>query len=212
MKKLFLFLLVLFFLSCSDNSTGPDNDLFANNYFPFNGEYMWIRETENLLTTTIAIDTIFSGKEYTLEGGIKGPGYEWGHYPKETFDACIICLNGELRWYTDLSRTLDTINYSVLLKEPIETGNKWPYDHDQYGFGNDSVVVIATGLTVEVPAGTYDDCIKIDIRDKHDLEFDYYYLYFAPDIGIIKEELNIAQREGVLPVKMVRELLEFKER
>jgi hypothetical protein len=74
----------------------------------------------------------------------------------------------------------------VMLANPIL---EFPYRQEYYfGKAEDWGKVVAMGLSVTVPAGKFDNCIKTEdwnaLEPKAPREFKYY----APGIGVIKEE------------------------
>ena len=59
----------------------------------------------------------------------------------------------------------------------------------------DRVEVISTSETVKTPAGTFQNCVHL--RETTPLERDVSHKYYAPGIGIIKDdEFELAERPG----------------
>ena len=59
----------------------------------------------------------------------------------------------------------------------------------------DRVEVVSTTETVKTPAGTFENCVHL--RETTPLERDVSHKYYAPGIGIIKDdEFELAERPG----------------
>ncbi|MBI2874529.1 MAG: hypothetical protein HYY09_05540 [Firmicutes bacterium] len=71
----------------------------------------------------------------------------------------------------------------VILRAPLAVGNKWP-------LGTGTSEIVAVGLELKVPAGTFRDVIKVKRGnpESENLVFDYY----APGVGKIKNEFTEA--------------------
>ena len=69
---------------------------------------------------------------------------------------------------------------------------------EEYYFNHaeDEAEITATGLTITIPLGTYSNCIKT--RNWTDLEPDLNeYKYYAPGVGLIKEE-NVTDKTEIV--------------
>ena len=184
MKNLFILLIVLLFISCKD-STGPENDMLASDYFSLEDGSTWVRRSTNFKMgrTYVYIDTMTLDGEVLLYGGISG--YRFKDISSSGQGDCITYVNGEIRLYY---YPPDTIEYHTWIAEPIEVGNEWIMGRDQYGYDDDSYYIAQIGVTCTVPAGTYENCIKI--CEKKSPPGEISYLIFAPDIGLIKSEFK----------------------
>jgi hypothetical protein len=61
----------------------------------------------------------------------------------------------------------------------------------------DRVEVVATDATVKTPAGVFEHCVHL--RETTPLERDVSHKYYAPGVGIIKDdEFELAERPGVV--------------
>jgi hypothetical protein len=61
----------------------------------------------------------------------------------------------------------------------------------------DRVEIVSTTETVKTPAGTFDNCLHL--RETTPLERDVSHKYYAPGVGIIKDdEFVLAERPGVV--------------
>jgi len=180
MKSLFILLFVLLFISCED-STGPDNDMLASDYFSLEDGSTWVRQTTNTRngSTGSSIDTMILDGEVLLHGGISG--YRFKSVSSSGQGDCVTYVDGELRMY---NYPPDTIEYSAWVAEPIEVGNEWIMGRDQYGYDDKHWYIAEIGVTATVPAGTYENCIKICEKERPAGET--YYRLFAPDVGLIK--------------------------
>lgn len=88
----------------------------------------------------------------------------------------------------------------IMLANP-QVGNKY---RQEYYFNNaeDEAEVVATGVTVTVPQGTYTNCVKT--RDWTALEPDVNeYKYYASGLGLIKEEevMDPSQKSELIEIK-----------
>ena len=69
----------------------------------------------------------------------------------------------------------------VLIKLPIEVGNKWMSEENSYE-------IVDINALVTVPAGTFDNCISIkEVYKDQTAEMFYYY---KKDIGLVKSEFK----------------------
>lgn len=77
----------------------------------------------------------------------------------------------------------------VALKTTLRLGDRW--QHNLRGW-NQQYLVVATDLTVSVPAGVFPHCVKVEvswIAHEHDMDGPQKVtLYLAPHLGIIKRE------------------------
>ncbi|MEW6040853.1 MAG: hypothetical protein AB1633_04970 [Elusimicrobiota bacterium] len=69
----------------------------------------------------------------------------------------------------------------IRLKFPFEPGSTW---ESEDGTRKMRLKIEATGLTVKVRAGEYNNCIKVRMEDAA-FAGSYKYEYFAPDIGLV---------------------------
>ncbi len=66
---------------------------------------------------------------------------------------------------------------TVILKSPLEVGTRW-------NTPNGEREIVATDATVETPAGTFKDCLKIRIAGTDSTLFEY----FKEGVGMVKRE------------------------
>ncbi|MFW6278572.1 MAG: hypothetical protein ACOC2G_00145 [Bacillota bacterium] len=70
----------------------------------------------------------------------------------------------------------------VILKKPLKEGHRWETE-------NYIREIKATGLEVEVPAGTFEQVLKIKISPREEDENQFIrYEYYAPRVGLVKSE------------------------
>lgn len=67
----------------------------------------------------------------------------------------------------------------VILKTPLEVGTRWD---TEYG----SREIVEINATTDTPAGSFDSCILVEIKEGQDDSM--LYEYFAPGVGMIKRE------------------------
>jgi len=66
-----------------------------------------------------------------------------------------------------------------------------PYRQEYYfNVAEDWGKLVGTGLTVTVPYGTFNDCIKTEDWNALEPDAPLEYKYYAPGIGLIKEEVE----------------------
>ena len=69
----------------------------------------------------------------------------------------------------------------ILIKLPIEVGNKWESEENSYE-------IVDINALVTVPAGTFDNCISVkEVYKDQTAEMFYYY---KKDIGLVKSEFK----------------------
>ncbi len=101
-----------------------------------------------------------------------------------------VCLVGGQPANQDEPTLLDEPDYFI--KEPIEVGATWTYE-------GITMTIEATGVSVTVPAGAFDGCLKI--KRAGTIEGQYMgpratviesegYEWYAPGVGLIKSEGN----------------------
>ncbi len=137
---------------------------YDRSYWSIPHGYAWVEE----ITATVV------GKDIVLEG-------EQAFIMKETgvsYDSIwVVFMDDEVRRYEDYP--LDYSDYKVLLKLPLELGQRWvfspfPVDRDtMYAY------IFETDASVQVSAGKFEHCIHVYADH-------YKHFWFAPGIGIIK--------------------------
>lgn len=163
MKRLFIILsiVVFIFLSCSE-STGPDSEKTAIKYIPLEAGNKW--EYRNVIYDTTAnqiLDTTTTYREiiesYNWQGNtVFEQIYIQGN---DTTLSYLFYKNKEIRTYP--AHPEDTNFYNVILKEPIESGAKWNYKPDN---PEDTLYITSASTNALVPAGYFEDCIKICMK------------------------------------------------
>ncbi|MEG6520438.1 TapB family protein [Desulfotomaculum sp. 1211_IL3151] len=68
-------------------------------------------------------------------------------------------------------------DHTIILKLPLSVGTKWDVPH-----GNREIVSI--NATVETPAGSFTNCIKVKVTQENSTIFEY----FKQDVGLVKRE------------------------
>lgn len=133
-------------------------------------------------------------------------GTRLGQVYDVTADAVILTLSRE-EFYTDQSLFGEKSNRRhILLKAPLKAGAVWQDEQDKRE-------IIGIDETVQVPAGSYRNVIKVKITSldprRHDQRFEYY----APDTGLIMREFVDADYSIISALKSFKKTVasEIKE-
>ncbi len=73
----------------------------------------------------------------------------------------------------------------IILKRPLAVGNTWVSEENIYE-------IIKTDETVEVPAGTFDNCIVVRITFKDGNEG---FAYYRKDVGLVRSDFVLGEAE-----------------
>ena len=76
-----------------------------------------------------------------------------------------------------------------VLKEPLRTGTSWnsPFDFSPDSSGPNRATIESTDETVDVPAGTFNGCLKIRIsKTSQGSAIKNAYEWFAPTVGLVR--------------------------
>jgi len=104
--------------------------------------------------------------------------------------------SGEIREYSENPKISGSKSFTVLLKQPIEVGNRWVTTKE-----NKEVLykIVETNLKVKLKKFEFENCIKV--LEEYKGEPGVKYLYYAPNKGCIKittSSLNSKQEYPVL--------------
>ncbi|MGX9134034.1 hypothetical protein ACWV26_06590 [Rummeliibacillus sp. JY-2-4R] len=88
------------------------------------------------------------------------------------------------------------VNPSKIISYPIKLGKTWKYNLDY-----DSKI-IATNLTIKTKAGTFKHVIKIEIYPPSEPKKPWSYSYYAPNVGLIREEFYNAYMGPTVWIKV----------
>ncbi len=171
-----LVLLVLLLPSCGkkkSTDSPPKQKGSLSDYLPLQLGNWWKYErvfweqggytfVDTFTETVVEQDTVLGDKiAFRLEedGGVEE---EW-----------LVIFNDELRLYEELPE--QDADYYVFLKLPIEVGNKWNY----YPGYTLKAEIVSTNAAVEVPAGTFKNCIHVCTPP-------YFNAWYAKEIGGIQ--------------------------
>lgn len=200
-KKLLLILIfvLLIFWGCEgDEATGPDNvEMTIENYYPLAIDNSW-----SYIDTTTGFTwnpRITGSQEYegTILYKIIDPvpsEYMSGAWDNTDERFVGYKDNEVLSLFSIGEDTMVCVMYdtigTVLLKEPLEVGTEWITMIWPWHFCNwepmqmYTFYIEKTDMHVEVPAGSFSNCIKVDILE--DNAFTGGYFIFAPGVGLIK--------------------------
>jgi len=196
MKKLFWFLptiLIISFIGCEKGSTGPTLEYTIGDYFPLAVGNEWVYEIklyvddslESTDTLTMTITEIQQWNGMTVY--------------KESFINYYVYFEDELRIY--LGFPSDTSIYFVLLKEPLQEGNSWYFISGLTDPSN-IIEIEDVDINVSVPAGTFDNCIKVRLPFITPADWVWFY---ALEVGLVKQVLKSTEEEIT-----VQELIEYE--
>ncbi len=132
----------------------------------------WMEGEEDLIysftTTVMAVDTLESGRPAFRTQDNDDDEMGW-----------LLPIGCELRIYSEHPDSTD--EYEVLLEKPLEVGNRWKLFSVSFGGMTVYAQIVSISDTVEVPAGTFTNCIHVQAPP-------YYHAWLHPDIGIIVAE------------------------
>jgi len=168
MKKVLL-VLILVIAGCS-NTTGPEPTVpTIEQYYPLSIGNTWTYEYyvdpwEGVTTT----ETISST-------------HNWDGVTVYCSDVSYFTINnGVLKEWVD-EQPSDAGEWWALLQEPLKVGNRWLWTN--IPIYEDTLIVISTNETVGVPAGLFENCIKVITKSNS------RYFIYAPDVGLVKSDL-----------------------
>jgi len=75
---------------------------------------------------------------------------------------------------------------NVFLSEPFEVGTMWSR------WGDDTCQIVDVKTSLSVPAGEFQNCLKVSLRTGGEEGF----FYFAPGVGLVKQ-INPGQMEAM---------------
>lgn len=192
-----LTLLTLMITGCS-KSTGPDSSEAALKYLPLEVGNMWkYRVLVFDSTANPKLDSSTTLREIT--GSFNWQGItvyeELSITDSDSLYNYLLYREGEIRRYP--VQPQDTNFYYLILEDPIEPGNIWNY---KSGNADDSLYITSVNTNTLVPAGFFENCIKICIKGE---DCCGNYIFYAYGTG--KVELLDFKTDGWLR----RELIEY---
>ena len=113
-----------------------------------------------------------------------GDGNVWymGEYSEELEDGVVVSTEGS--WEAGV----DGAKAGIQMYADPEDHMNVPYRQEYYeGEAEDIAEIVEIGITVTVDLGTYTNCLKVKEWDPLE-PGPYEFKYYAPDIGLIKEE------------------------
>jgi len=177
-KRFFLFVFLFFtFAGCFENEE-PGQRYPIEDYLPLKignwWEYVAVETNDTFLLEITKCDTFegnlyyFISRENPLNGGF------------------FFCFDGKIGYEPGILVISDDTGPDILLKEPIESGNKWSGDF--FGFEDDTLIIEEIAPTTYVPAGSFENCIMVRWKntDIPHLAYSVYGWDFAPGVGIIR--------------------------
>jgi hypothetical protein len=174
-----LLLGVVFMVGCATVSSGGSG---GSNYFPSTNGYSWNYETFYTSSSSWSVTSYVSTSEFTFDGTttvdsttvqIFRSTYisQYGVSTSETL--FLVNDQGAFMYGPLQSPTTEAVTF---LQFPLSVGAQW--------MAYDATVEVVAKETVTVPAGTFNDCYKIDMVPNDPTYTSY--LWFGPNVGIVK--------------------------
>ena len=99
-----------------------------------------------------------------------------------------IVVNHESAWRSGVNGA----RFGLMIPAKPSLGEKF-YQETAPRIAMDRVEIVSTDATVKTPAGTFDHCVHL--RETTPLEGDVSHKYFAPGVGMVKDdEFELAER------------------
>lgn len=149
-------------------------------YFPTEPNLTWVYAGEGNEFADFTRSVLFRQGNLVQMSEANG-GTQLGMIFQTTPEAVILTHSRE-EWYSNSSLFQEAANQNqIILKAPLEVGASWQNPTDQRE-------VVAVGETVEVPAGSYVNTVKIKVTSTQSQSGSYWFEYYAPDTGLIFRE------------------------
>lgn len=150
----------------------------VQDFLPFKSGYKWVYQVYPSIMKadtepSFFVDSIYVTDSFSWEGKT---GYKVIAFDDKKY---WIFLDNELREYSTFPT--DTSNYTILLKTPLKTGNRW-FNIEKGGFKVISQVE-ETNLQLSLPAGDFNSSIKIS-----NITGEYWY---TPHVGLVKYHVGM---------------------
>lgn len=108
----------------------------------------------------------------------------------EVTDSSIVNTLRQPEFYEDKNILDSPVNYhAVLLQSPLTLGNTWESE------GN-TCEIVDTMATVDVPAGTFENCLAIKITFVDSGNISYYY--YKKGVGMVKTEYVMPGNDSII--------------
>jgi len=126
----------------------------VEDYYPLSLGNTWTYSTDPPFDNLTDTMTEELDSSFFYNGLLVYSCYHWFHknVTSQWYNG-LLYFDGEIRHYFFIE--VDTSEYEILLKEPLEVGHEW-----KFGKGKRAKIV-STDVTVNVPAGVFKDCIKV---------------------------------------------------
>lgn len=178
--KLFLFLAFLTssILGCTQKPEEKPAD-----YFPLKPGNFWEYEGEGNEFASFKREVLYVKNERAQIQENNGGTISTAIF--ETTDNAVtrIFFEGENYDQTNMLDRQPNDN-TVILKTPLKVGTKW-------GENDNQREIVATDVTVETPAGTFKNCIKVKITG----QYSTVYEYFKKGVGMVKRETDLGEEK-----------------
>ncbi|EGO64450.1 hypothetical protein [Acetonema longum] len=184
---LFLLILTLFgvIAGCRQQAVSPQQQAQTpitdvTRYFPTEPNLTWVYAGEGNEFADFTRRVLFRQGNLVQMSETNG-GTQLGMIFQAMPEAVTLTHSRE-EWYSNNSLFQEAANQNqIILKAPLEVGASWKNSTDQRE-------VVAVGETVEVPAGSYVNTIKIKVTSAQSQSGSYWFEYYAPDTGLIFRE------------------------
>lgn len=108
----------------------------------------------------------------------------------EVTDSSIINTLRQSEFYEEKNILDNPVNnHTVLLQMPLNLGNTWVSEGNTYE-------IVDTMATVDVPAGTFENCLAVKITYAESDNISYYY--YGIDVGMVKAEYVMPGNENII--------------
>ncbi len=189
MKKLILMITVISLLlcGCTPAKTGQDSShqpgtavTKASDYFPAVPGNHWSYLGEGNEYASFTREAVYSKGnlvQFTTDNGGATTAniFEIGNdYIKSVYLEAESYEPGNL-----LEQSITPNDDTILLKEPLAVGTTWKN-------GGDKREIVSINTTLDTPAGSFNDCLKIKISTEYSTTYDYY----QAGLGLIKSEFS----------------------
>ena len=199
MRKILLLLFVSMVISGTGSIYGDDTDsdkiFSADVYYPLavGAEKFFIGKSTNysILEKIIGIETL-NGKSYFRIENLRMTKNQGKEPPvlRETSVLYERISDNSVYSYNDSGEKL-LFNFNL---KPFEPWEAYRINED-WGISTRTITIVAQGVTVEVPAGKFDNCLVYEMTHYSFLENKFgrniWTFWVAPNIGIVKRIINI---------------------
>lgn len=192
----------------------PKNDNELTQWFPKHKDTRIIYETQAAINTFYEVYPQFVRDNYMQLKRANTDGGEVSYELYEFTDTEIIYAGQYLNPassvgkifrddFKNTAKTLDEEVNQVILKTPIEVGNRWEHNHEHLEIYSE---ITDTGFFFETPLGKVEGIEVTTITVNNEPPYEgksQTYRYFGKDIGIVKETSLMGPGGPEIPTKLI---------